>query len=175
MMRTLKLFGPSFVALALTWSGISVTPAHSDGIAIANAESLAPTDISAIRRGGGARRTTAFRGPRGGAAVRRTIAVRGPRGGVAVRRTTAVGRPGWNGGGVRRTTVVRPGWNGAGVRWARPGNYWWRPGGAIAAGAALGFVTAATAVAWAGAAPAPNMCWYYTDASRTQGFWDACP
>jgi hypothetical protein len=62
-----------------------------------------------------------------------------------------------------------------GVRWARPGWYRWPAGGAIAAGAALGFVTAATAVAWAGAAPAPGMCWYYTDPSRTQGFWDACP
>ena len=48
-------------------------------------------------------------------------------------------------------------------------------GGAIAAGAAIGVVTAATAVAWAGAAHAPGMCWYYTDPSRTQGFWDYCP
>jgi hypothetical protein len=23
-------------------------------------------------------------------------------------------------------------------------------------------------------APGPNMCWYYTDRSRRQGFWDAC-
>jgi len=37
-----------------------------------------------------------------------------------------------------------------------------------------GVVTAATAAAWAGAAPAPGMCWYYTDPSRTQGFWDYC-
>jgi len=79
------------------------------------------------------------------------VEVRARGGGAAVRR----------GGAVRRTTVVGPRGNVA--------------GGAIAAGAALGFVTAATAVAWAGAAPAPGMCWYYTDASRTQGFWDACP
>jgi hypothetical protein len=58
--------------------------------------------------------------------------------------------------------------------WARPGAYWWRPGGAIAAGAAIGFVSAAAASAWAGAAPGPNMCWYYTDSSRRQGFWDVC-
>jgi hypothetical protein len=58
--------------------------------------------------------------------------------------------------------------------WVRPG-YRWRPGGAIAAGAAVGFVTAATAAAWAGAAPGPGMCWYYTDSSRQKGFWDACP
>ena len=66
-------------------------------------------------------------------------------------------------------SVVRTG------AWARPDHYWWRPGGAVVAGAAIGFVTASTAAVWAGAAPRPNMCWYYTDASRQQGFWDACP
>lgn len=59
--------------------------------------------------------------------------------------------------------------------WNRPSGYWWRPGAAVAAGAALGWVSATAAAAYAGAAPGPNMCWYYTDASRTQGFWDACP
>jgi hypothetical protein len=90
----------------------------------------------------------------------------GPRGGVAVSRTTVV-RPGVH-------PVVRPGYHGGGVRWARPGWYGWPRGGAIAAGAAIGVVSAAAAVAWAGAAPAPGMCWYYTDPSRTQGFWDYC-
>jgi hypothetical protein len=98
---------------------------------------------------------------RRGAAVRRTTVV-GPRGNVANRTV------------VRRGAVVRPGYAGGGVRWARPGRYYWPRGGAIAAGAAIGFVTAATAAAWAGAAPAPGMCWYYTDPSRTQGFWDYC-
>jgi hypothetical protein len=41
--------------------------------------------------------------------------------------------------------------------------------------AAIGFVAAASAAAWAGAQPAPGYCWYYTDPSRTQGFWDVCP
>jgi hypothetical protein len=103
-----------------------------------------------VRRGGAARRTTVV-GPRGGVASR-TVVRRG-----------AVVRPG-----------VRPGYAGGGVRWARPGRYYWPRGGAVAAGAAIGFVTAATAAAWAGAAPAPGMCWYYTDPSRTQGFWDYC-
>jgi hypothetical protein len=98
---------------------------------------------------------------RGGAAVRRTTVV-GPRGNVASR--TVVRR-----GAVVRPGVVRPG------GWVRPAHYHWRPGGAIAAGAAIGFVAAATAAAWAGAPPAPGYCWYYTDPSRTQGFWDACP
>src|SRR5262245_59122029 len=82
-------------------------------------------------------------------AARRTTAVRGPRGNVGVRRTTVV-RP-----GVR--PVARPGV--AAGRWVRPG-YAWRPGGAIAAGAAIGFVSAATAAEWAGAAPGPGLCWY---------------
>lgn len=59
--------------------------------------------------------------------------------------------------------------------WARPGRYTWRPGGAIAAGAALGFIAAAAAAPWAGRPPAPGLCWYYTDWSRTRGFWDFCP
>jgi hypothetical protein len=62
-----------------------------------------------------------------------------------------------------------------GGTWVRPGGYWWPVGGAVAAGAALGFVTAATAAAWAGASPGPAYCWYYTDSSRQQGFWDSCP
>jgi hypothetical protein len=99
--------------------------------------------------------------------VRRGVAV-GPRGGVGYRRSAVV-RPGFRGGGVYRGGGAR--WGG----WARPGWYRWGPGGAIAAGAAIGFVTAAAAVAWAGAAPGPGLCWYYTDPSRTQGFWDACP
>ena len=92
---------------------------------------------------------------RGGVAV-------GPRGNAAAYRSRTV---------VRGPAVARPG----AARWARPGWYRWPAGGAIAAGAAIGFVAAASAAAYAGAAPAPGMCWYYTDPSRTQGFWDSCP
>jgi hypothetical protein len=99
------------------------------------------------------------------AVVRRGGVAVGPRGNaVAYRSRTVVRGPG-----------VRPGYAGGGVRWARPGWYRWPAGGAIAAGAALGFVAAGAAVAYAGAPPAPGMCWYYTDPSRTQGFWDTCP
>ncbi len=96
-----------------------------------------------------ARRRAAVAGPRG-VAVRRTTVVRGPRGGVAVGRTTAV------------------------RGWARP-RYRWGPGGAIAAGAAIGVIAAGTAIAFAGQPPAPGLCWYYTDPSQQQGFWDQCP
>lgn len=98
------------------------------------------------------------------AVVRRGGVAVGPRGNVAAYRSRT----------VVRGPAVRPGYRGGGVRWARPGWYGWPRGGAIAAGAAIGMVTAATAAAWAGAAPAPGMCWYYTDPSRTQGFWDYC-
>lgn len=82
---------------------------------------------------------------------------------VVVRRGAAI-RP-----GAMRPGVMRPG------RWVRPPHYWWRPGGAIAAGAALGFLLAATAAPWAGSPPAPGYCWYYTDPNGIQGFWDLCP
>ena len=100
----------------------------------------------AARRGGAVRRTTVV-GPRGGAASRTVV-----RGGAVVRR--GVGRPGG---------------------WVRPAHYSWRPGGAIAAGAAIGFVAAASAAAGAGPPPVPGYCWYYTDPGKTQGFWDVCP
>jgi hypothetical protein len=102
-------------------------------------------------------------GPRGGAVVRRGAVAGGPRGGAAVRRTAVMGPRG------NVAVVNRRG------GWARPGRYRWPVGGAIAAGAAMGFVAAATAAAWAGAPPSPGLCWYYTDPSRTQGFWDYCP
>jgi hypothetical protein len=87
-------------------------------------------------------------------------------GGAAVVRPGPVVRPG--------AVVVRPGYRYGG--WARPGWYRWGPGGAIAAGAAIGFIAAAGAAAYATApAPAPGMCWYYTDPYRRAGFWDYCP
>ena len=63
---------------------------------------------------------------------------------------------------------LRPGW-------ARPAHFWWRPGGAVAAGAAIGFISATMASDWAGPPPAPGYCWYYTDITRWYGFWDECP
>ena len=76
-----------------------------------------------------------------------------------------------SGGGVYRGAgVYRGGYGG----WARPGWYRWGPGGAIAAGAAVGVLAAGAAVAYAGPPPAPGLCWYYTDPSYRQGFWDAC-
>jgi hypothetical protein len=124
-------------------------------------------------RAGGARAGAARAG--GARAVRTTTVHRG---GATVRRSTTVGRAGVVGAGAVGAGAVGVGAARAGAvrtgAWARPGSYYWPRGGAIAAGAAIGMVSAATAAAWAGAAPAPGMCWYYTDPSRQQGFWDYC-
>jgi hypothetical protein len=103
---------------------------------------------------------------------------------VVNQRTNVVaGRGGYHGGYhgghnvvVNRNTNVVVGRGGHGYYggWRRP--YAWAPGGAIAAGAAIGFMSAATAAAFAtSAAPSPGMCWYYTDPFQTSGFWDVCP
>ena len=75
--------------------------------------------------------------------------------------TYRVGGVGYHGGVYRGAWVGRP--------------YRWAPGGAIAAGAAIGFIAAGTAVAWAPPPPQPGLCWYYTDATQRNGFWDTCP
>ncbi len=113
----------------------------------------------------------------------RGVTAVGPHGGVYHRGGTAVGgyRGGAYRGGVYRGGVYRGGvYHGGGVYrggyggWARPGWYRWGPGGAIAAGAAVGVLAAGAAAAYAGSAPAPGLCWYYTDPSYRNGFWDAC-
>ena len=130
---------------ALTLSPVSAMVIVPSGLQQQLKQDSLVTEVRA-RAGGAARRTTVV-GPRGNAASRTVV----------------------RGGAVVRPGVARPG------RWVRPANYYWRPGGAIAAGAAIGFVAAAGAVAYAGSPPAPGYCWYYTDPSRTQGFWDVCP
>ncbi len=113
-------------------------------------------------RGGGAYRGGAYRGGRYGVAGGR-YGVAGGRYGVAGGRYgVAGGRYGVAGGRY-------------GVWAGRPGWYRWPAGGAIAAGAALGWVSAAAASSWAGYPPQQGLCWYYTDASRHEGFWDSCP
>ena len=92
-----------------------------------------------------ARRAVAGCGARGCAAV-------GDRGAVAVRRPPT----------MRGVVVVNPRRN-------------WPAGGAIAAGAAVGFIAGAAAASVAGTPPQSGMCWYYTDSTKKTGFWDVCP
>jgi hypothetical protein len=140
----------TLAASQLTLRSTSAAAMH-----VSSAGALSPRitqDRSVVQVRAGVRRGGVAARPRG-AVYRGRTAVLGPHGNAAIRQTTVVGGRGG---------------------WARPGWYRWPIGGAIAAGAAIGFVSAATAAAWAGAAPAPGMCWYYTDPTRTQGFWDYC-
>jgi hypothetical protein len=128
-------------------------------------------------RGGAVRRGAAV-GPRGGAVARRGYVARGPRGAVAGRGYVARGPRGNVVAG--RGAVVRPGYRPVPgpVRpgWVRPPSYWWHPGMAVLSGAAIGFVAASAATAYANSQPpAPGYCWFYTNPQRTQGFWDVCP
>jgi hypothetical protein len=91
---------------------------------------------------------------RGGAVAHRGVTRVGPHGGVY----------------HRGTTVVRGGGAAWGVRpWvARP--YF----GTVVAGVTLGTIVAATAYNMAPPAPASNLCWYWTDSSRINGYWSYC-
>lgn len=156
-----RLGAIGFSLAVLTALAIPDTAMASPLMSTRSLVDAAPGLIETVQaRGGHVRGGAVARGPRGGVAVRGRsgAAVRGPRGNVA-----AAPR-----GVVRRPVVVAPGWR-------RPAAYWWRPGGAIAAGAAIGFVTAAAAASYAGSPPATGYCWYYTNPQRTQGFWDICP
>ena len=62
--------------------------------------------------------------------------------------------PGYLGGGYHGGGSRCGGWGG----WARPGWCHWGPGGAIAAGAALG--ASPRGLTYAGQPPAPGLCWY---------------
>ena len=109
------------------------------------------------------------RGPAGRAHVNRNMNVKRN---VSANRNVHVNgyRPGYHPG--HRPAYRPPAVVGS---WARPGWYRWAPGGAIAAGVAIGFVSAAAVAAWAPPPPGPGLCWYYTDPSQRDGFWDVCP
>jgi hypothetical protein len=162
------LSGAALIAL-MVCGGIAFHPPAS---ATAAEQALAAdgSDLSAQRRGGGARRAAV--GHSGGA-VRQTTVRRST---TAVRRTTtSVGRT--TATTRRGGAVVRSGAVGAGTRVvARPVRPWVRRPyyGTIIGGVALGTVIAAAAAGVAPAAPGPNMCWFWSDASQTQGYWDYC-
>jgi hypothetical protein len=148
--------------LAIALSGFSAPQAGA--IEMQGANPSAQLSEGMISKAYIAHRGATAVGPRGGVYHRGGTAVGGYRGG-AYRGGVYRGGYGYHGGGV-----YRGGYGG----WARPGWYRWGPGGAIAAGAAVGVLAAGAAAAYAGSAPAPGLCWYYTDPSYRNGFWDAC-
>ncbi|WP_424630762.1 hypothetical protein [Bradyrhizobium sp. SYSU BS000235] len=74
-------------------------------------------------------------------------------------------------------TGIRPGYQpGYAGTGAIPGGYGFGPNSAIASGVARGVLPPSkTNPMVAGQQPAPGYCWYYTNRSRTRGFWDVCP
>jgi hypothetical protein len=148
--------------VAITLSGLSAPDAR----AVEMVQGLDPS--AGLNQGLISRVVEINRGPAGGVHVHGAYGggvYRGPRGGV------------YGHGPVYRGGVYHGGGWGGGYGyggWARPGWYHWGPGGAIAAGAALGVLATGAAIAYAGQPPAPGLCWYYTDPSYRQGFWDAC-
>ncbi|MFY9971441.1 MAG: hypothetical protein WAK41_18750 [Roseiarcus sp.] len=156
----------------MNWSNVA------KGAALCAVLGSAPLQAGAMEIGGGPNPASQMNE----GFVQSVVIVRGPHGGAYAGRPGGMHayRPGY--GGVHRGyhPGYRPGY--AGYRgpavvggWARPGWYHWGPGGAIAAGAAIGVLGAAAVAAWAPPAPAPGLCWYYTDPSQRSGFWDACP
>lgn len=66
-----------------------------------------------------------------------------------------------------RRTVVRP------VVVVRPHRH--RPHyGRVISGVALGVVVGAAIAGSPPSPPAPNLCWYWSDNYRQQGYWDYC-
>jgi hypothetical protein len=161
-----------FVAAVATFFMFSDIAAAMPIASMNDSGGISPIFVRGGRGGGGAR-AGGFHG--GGARGFHGGGARVHHGGVAVRggayRGAAVR------GGVYRGAAVRGGvYRGAAVRGAWGRGYRWPAGGAIAAGAAVGFLTAGAAAAYATTrAPAAGLCWYYTDASRSSGFWDTCP
>ena len=114
-------------------------------------------ETAALRRDVRVTRHVAVR-HRGVAVRTRHVAIRHR--GVAARRThAAVG--GRGAVAVKSTTVVRP------VRpWVQQPYY-----GAVFDGVTLGAVIAANAVP---TLPSIDVCWYWSNSSKTRGYWDFC-
>jgi hypothetical protein len=152
VVATICAFG-SPQAEAIEFIGAPSPAAHlEDGLVL----------TAAARRGGGG-----HGGGHHGGGMHRRAGHPGHRPGAPGHRP---GHPGYRPG----NPAYRPGYRPGHVVWARPGSYRWAPGGAVAAGAAIGFISAAAAT-WAGPPPQPGLCWFYTEPSRHQGFWDQCP
>ena len=112
----------------------------------------------AVRHRGVLRTRHVAAGHRGVAVRARHVAIRHR--GVAARRTqVAVGRRGAV--AVKSTTVMRP------VRpWVQQPYY-----GAVFDGVTLGAVIAANAVP---TSPSIDLCWYWSNSSKSRGYWDFC-
>ena len=92
---------------------------------------------------------------------------------VVVRRGVGVG-PRGNAYRYRSTTVVRPG-GGTAPLGTSPVSLGTRWRDRCRSGTSASSPLRALPPMPRTAAPAPGMCWYYTDPYRRAGFWDYCP
>jgi hypothetical protein len=165
-MPRMKVFAATSLVLALGAFGVTQVTAVpiSPGV-MKQQQSSESRLVEQVRRGGGgraarsARVTRSTRVSRGRPATRRTN--------VRTTRTTNVRRRA-NGSVNRRTNVNR--------RVVRPVRPWVRRPyyGRVVAGVALGSVIWATSAGIVPAAPGPNLCWYWSNDSKTRGYWDYC-
>ncbi len=163
LISRLALTGVSVALLVTAEAPAQAMPAAPIDQWAGSVGALAPTTVQAPP-------SDARHGPvPNGHAAPRPGARPGPPGHPVYGRPGYVGRPGYGHPGFAGPVYGRPGYRGA---WVRP--YRWAPGGAIAAGFAIGVLTAAAVASWAPPPPAPGMCWYYTDPSQQNGFWDYC-
>lgn len=166
MPRTFVLAATSIV-LALGAFGISrVIAVPASPSMVKQQKANEPRLVEQVRRGGGGRVARTARVSRSAHVGRRTN-VRTARTTNAVRRTNVSANRRTNvvnRTNINRRVVVRP------VRpWVRRPYY-----GRVVAGVALGSVILATAAGVAPAAPGPNLCWFWSNSSRTRGYWDYC-
>lgn len=186
----LKLWIVAAAALLMIPAGLASARPASPAAAAAVELGDSGVELAQHRGGRAARGGGGFRGGghafRGGGHAYRGGAFRGgPRMGVAPRAMRPIGRPIARPGGV-----VRPGFAGRGVRHAYPGRYrpfhahlhrpyrtrYWRPGYGWVFGSvvAVGFLSAAAAMAYAPPPPAEGLCWFYTDPTYRAGYWALC-
>lgn len=169
----------SATLLAIIFAGTAKAdhePSMHGAICTQNSLRLDDSDVAwsqrAVRRGGRAAVGRAAVGRAGGGrayAGRASVARGSVARGVGPGRRPVARRPNVNrtNVNVRRTNVNVVG---------RPVRAWGaRPYyGTIVGGVALGTVIAVAAGNAAPAAPAPGLCWYWSDSSRTRGYWDYC-
>ncbi len=165
------MYKASITAVLLALGIVSLVQAGSNAMAVPTAglrDLATPAIVEpvALRRGRRVGRRGAAVGTRHVAARHRGVAVRSRhvavrhRGVVAARRThVAVNRRGAM--ALNSTAVVRP------VRpWVQQPYY-----GTVFDGVTLGTVIAAAAVP---TSPSFDLCWYWSNSSKTRGYWDFC-
>jgi hypothetical protein len=151
-MTRLALLLSAALAISFPQAAQSTSPTSALVAQIAGTPSEEALSAFARRGAGGARTANVSRGHHRTAGVDRNI-------NRNVNRNVNINR-----------NIVRVGIGGAAVGVVRP---WVRRPyfGAVVAGVTLGTIIAATTIP---PAPSSDLCWYWSNSSRTRGYWDYC-